>query len=129
MKIKNFLNIVNYVEKGWGFEAWIANSPLYCGKLLCLDKKKKFSWHRHEQKDETFFCVKGKATLYYSSDDCMEDGKFNRKLANKIKLKPGIAFHIPVGMRHQVVAKKKTYLIEVSTEHFDTDSIRLEKGD
>lgn len=129
MKFEEYFNINKVVGKGWGKEIWIANSPLYCGKILIVNGGKKLSWHYHKQKDETFFCLSGSAVLYYSMDDCMEDGKFVRGKAQSIDLIPGVAHHIQVGMRHQVVAEETTYLMEVSTEHFDEDSYRLEKGD
>lgn len=130
MELKDFVGINHFVEKNWGYEAWVANSPLYCGKILCLWKNKKFSWHYHERKDETFFCLAGEGTLYVSEEDCMVDGKFDRSSTTAIHLRPGVAYHIKPLLRHQVVAGDSTlYLMEVSTEHFDWDSIRVEKGD
>jgi mannose-6-phosphate isomerase-like protein (cupin superfamily) len=127
--VLNFSGLKNYVQKGWGYEAWIANSPLYCGKLLHIKQGKKISWHYHDKKDETFFITEGRGLLFYSKDDCMESGKFNSSLAEFIELNPGTTFHIPVGLRHRIMAATDLYVIEVSTEHFDEDSIRLEKGD
>jgi len=46
-----------------------------------------------------------------------------------IVLTPGEKFHIPVGMRHQMVALNDTELFEFSTQHFDSDSYRVIKGD
>jgi quercetin dioxygenase-like cupin family protein len=129
MEFTTFTDINKHVQKGWGYEAWIANGPLYCGKILCLWAGKKLSWHYHNLKDETFFCLDGKAILYYSDDDCMPDGKFDKSLAKQITLVPGMAFHVNIGLRHRVEALETTHLVEVSTEHFDEDSIRLEKGD
>ena len=31
------------VEKGWGYELWVANKPEYCGKLLHFDGSKKIT--------------------------------------------------------------------------------------
>jgi len=59
----------------------------------------------------------------------MENGLFVPSKALKAQLSPGTAHHIRPGVRHQVIATKRTFLMEVSTEHFDEDSIRLEKGD
>ena len=43
-------------------------------------------------------------------------------------LGPGEKFHVPRGMRHQMVALD-TELFEFNTQHFDSDSYRLIKGD
>ena len=128
MEIYNLKNIDNFVEKGWGYEIWVANSPLYCGKILKIDCGKKFSWHHHS-KDETFFCLEGSGTLFHSKHDCMVLGKFRPEMAEQTYLTPGTAHYIKPGTRHQFVAKETTYLTEVSTQHFDQDSIRIEKGD
>ena len=40
-------------------------------------------------------------------------------------LERGDKFHVPVGMRHQMYALEDTELFEFSTEHFDSDSIRV----
>ena len=44
-----------FVDKGWGYEKWIANSDEYCGKLLFIKKNHRCSWHYHILKDETFY--------------------------------------------------------------------------
>lgn len=44
-----------FVEKSWGHEDWIANSPLYCGKDLFIKKGKWLSLHYHKLKTETFY--------------------------------------------------------------------------
>lgn len=130
MELKDFHHIDRVVLKGWGYEVWVSNSPLYCGKVLCFKAGKKLSWHYHEKKDETFFCLHGSATLYYSLDDCMVNGKFDTSRAFAMNLAPGVAFHVTPHMRHQVVAgDSDVYLMEVSTEHFEADSFRLERGD
>jgi len=113
---------IKFVPKGWGFEKWIVNSEKYCGKLLYLVKGKKCSWHYHALKDETFFVQSGKIILYYSFGD-------NIELAEKKVLSRGEKFHIPIGLRHRMYALEDTELFEFSTEHFDSDSIRILNGD
>ena len=61
--------------------------------------------------------------VYYSTGDSLET-------SDKLVLIEGDKFHVPVRLRHQMVQTfKDTELFEFSTEHFDSDSIRLEKGD
>jgi mannose-6-phosphate isomerase-like protein (cupin superfamily) len=54
------------VEKGWGYEEILINSPLYCAKILHINKDKKISWHYHNVKDETFYVENGSVELLYS---------------------------------------------------------------
>ena len=50
-------------------------------------------------------------------------------LADEIILGPGDNFHVYRGLRHQMIALEDTELFEFSTQHFDSDSYRLQKGD
>jgi mannose-6-phosphate isomerase-like protein (cupin superfamily) len=113
---------IKLVPKGWGFEKWIVNKPEYCGKLLYLVKDKKFSWHYHKLKDEVFFVQSGSIVLKFSEGDDIET-------AEEIVLTKGDSFHVPVLLRHQIKAMEDTELFEFSTQHFESDSYRLEKGD
>ena len=110
------------VEKGWGHELWIENKPQYCGKLLFIKKGKKCSWHYHKLKDEVFYLQSGKICLTFGETDNLED-------ATMVYLNPGESFHVPVGLRHQMYAYEDSELFEFSTEHFDSDSHRVIKGD
>ena len=102
---------IKYVSKGWGFEKWIVNCEEYCGKLLYFVKGKKCSWHYHELKDEVFYIHSGKV------------------IVSERTLGPGENFHVFRGLRHQVIALEDTQLYEFSTQHFDSDSHRILKGD
>jgi len=119
----NSSNKLYIVPKGWGFEKWIVNNNKYCGKLLYIIKDRRCSWHYHKIKDETFYVQSGKIILYFS--DIPKDPE----KANKVILGPGDHYHIPVGLIHQMYALEDTELFEFSTQHFDEDSIRLQKGD
>jgi quercetin dioxygenase-like cupin family protein len=50
-------------------------------------------------------------------------------LSNEIILEKGDNFHIYRGLRHQMLALEDTELFEFSTQHFDSDSIRVIPGD
>ena len=113
---------IKFVSKGWGYEKWIANSEKYCGKLLFIAKGKQCSWHYHEKKDEVFYVHKGTLVVYYSWNDDLE-------LAYCVTLGEGDKFHVPTGMKHRMKALQDTEVFEFSTEHFDEDSVRIEKGD
>ena len=49
--------------------------------------------------------------------------------AKEMVLGPGDNFHVYRGLRHQMLALEDTELFEFSTQHFDEDSHRLQKGD
>ena len=113
---------IKIVPKGWGYEKWICNTEEYCGKLLHIIKGKKCSWHYHTLKDETFYLQEGKLLVKYSDNDNLNE-------ATKIILERGDKFHVPTGLKHQMFALKDTELFEFSTQHFDSDSNRIERGD
>jgi len=117
-------NSRKFVPKGWGYEDWIVNKDLYCGKLLFFKKGKRCSWHYHKLKDETFYIHRGELEVKYGwSDEKIGLG------TKTIILKEGDEFHVPVGMRHQMTGLTDVEMFEFSTQHFDEDSIRIEKGD
>lgn len=113
---------IKFVPKGWGFEKWIVNCEKYCGKILFIAKDKKCSWHYHDKKDEVFYVQSGKIRIFYGWTDDIETS------TTKI-LERGDKFHVPIGMRHQMYGLEDTELFEFSTEHFDSDSIRVTPGD
>ena len=113
---------IKFVPKGWGFEKWIVNSEKYCGKLLYFAKGRKCSWHYHKIKDEVFYVQSGKLLVKYSELDDINK-------ADEIVLGPGDNFHVYRGLRHRMIALEDTELFEFSTQHFDSDSYRIIKGD
>jgi mannose-6-phosphate isomerase-like protein (cupin superfamily) len=119
---KNLHIPMKFVKKGWGYEKWIINKDLYCGKLLFFNKGKKCSWHYHIEKDEVFYLQSGKMIVRYSEQDSIEE-------CETIILEPGMNFYIYPGLRHQMEALEDSELFEFSTEHFDEDSYRVIKGD
>ena len=113
---------VKFVSKGWGYEKWIVNCEKYCGKILFLAKGKKCSWHYHRKKDEVFYVQSVAIKIYYGWDD-------NIEMASVAVLERGDKFHVPIRLKHRLVALEDTELFEFSTEHVDEDSYRIEKGD
>ena len=113
---------MKFVKKGWGYEKWIINKPEYCGKLLFFEKGKKCSWHHHLIIDEVFYLQSGKLLVKYPDENDLEN-------AQEIVLEPGENFYVRPGLRHQMIALEESELFEFSTEHFDSDSYRIIKGD
>lgn len=107
------------VEKGWGYELWIHNDEKYCGKLLFFVKGKKCSLHYHKLKHETFYVQSGSLKCKFIDNDIEEN----------IVLNAGDSKEIYQGLIHQMEALEDTVMFEFSTQHFDEDSYRIEKGD
>lgn len=112
---------LNIHTKGWGYENWIVNNGMYCGKLLVFNSGHKCSFHYHKIKHETFYLHKGKMELKYSIFDDIGTSV-------SIILNPGDKFEIPQLMRHQMIALEDSELFEFSTQHFEDDSYRIERG-
>jgi len=113
---------MTYVPKGWGYERWVVNKELYCGKLLYFEKNKKCSFHYHKIKDETFYLQSGRLIVRYSDGDDLD-------VAESTILEPGDNFYIYPGLRHQMEAMEASELFEFSTQDFDEDSYRVVRGD
>ena len=110
------------VPKGWGYELWITNSEKYCGKLLHIVKGRALSWHYHKIKNEVMYVQSGHVRIVYGYDEDIFK-------ADWIELKSGESFHIPVGLIHRIIALETSEVFEFSTQHFDEDSYRIQKGD
>ncbi len=113
-------NKMHFVPKGWGSELWIHNDELYCGKKLVLLKGKRCSLHYHNLKTETFYVQSGRVQMELKYPDGTE---------NTIILETGDSLHLPPGTIHRFTGIEDAEIFEFSTQHFDEDSIRLEKGD
>jgi len=110
-----------YVSKGWGHEEWICNFDKYCGKILVINPNKKCSVHFHIIKDEVLYCDVGSFNIIYYWDDGDESNAYITK---------GMSFHVPPGLKHQMIAGSDgARIIEFSTHHEDSDSIRIVAGD
>jgi len=109
------------VPKGWGEELIIVNNELYCGKLLIFKAGCKFSMHYHLLKDETWYVNSGEFVYKWINTETA-DLEVNL-------LKPGSIVRQKPGQPHQLVALTDGVIFEVSTQHFDSDSYRVWKGD
>lgn len=128
-------NLENYVPKGWGYEKWICNNGLYCGKELFVVGGKRFSLHFHKIKDETFYVLDGEMVLRYQEvppELDLQDElncRWFPSSAEEVVLRRGHIFHVPVLLAHQVIGITDVKFIEFSTHHEDSDSYRIIKGD
>ena len=109
------------IPKGWGEEVIITNNELYCGKLLRFKEGAKFSMHYHLIKDETWYVNKGLFIYRWIDTETAE--------VVEMDLIPGDTVRQRPGQPHQLEALIDGEIFEVSTEHFDSDSYRVWKGD
>ena len=111
------------VPKAWGEEIWIHNDEEYCGKILRFDKKgNMFSMHYHIVKKESWYVQEGQFQFDWIDTEKAEQ--------HTDILNVGDSLTIERGQPHQLTALQPNSIIfEVSTEHFDSDSYRVIKGD
>jgi len=99
------------VKKPWGEENIFADSGLYLGKILTINKGHKLSLQYHTKKHETLYVLSGRCLLEISG--------------HKYRYKPGDVAVIPPGTLHRFCAPRgKVTLIEVSTPHSE-DTVRV----
>lgn len=101
--------------RAWGHEIWIVNGD-YCGKRLLFEAEaEEFSTtlHYHEIKHETMLCVSGAFRIEFDGHDSV-----NLRLGDSVVIPPGVAHRI-------VCLSGDGEIIEFSTRHEDTDSIRI----
>jgi mannose-6-phosphate isomerase-like protein (cupin superfamily) len=108
--------------KGWGREVWIVNNDRYCGKILEIRKGKRCSLHYHKVKTETFFLRAGHLMIRVKESPESE-------VIEEFELAAGECMDVPIGLVHQMLALEDSELFEFSTQHFETDSHRLVRGD
>ncbi|MAR66576.1 MAG: hypothetical protein CL833_04920 [Crocinitomicaceae bacterium] len=121
------------VTKGWGYELWIENNDLYCGKHLHVLPSKWCSVHYHKKKKETFYVIKGELLLEYSTNLNMEYWTWDHfsSLYSPRILREGDSFTLDTMTAHRFTSNLSTPcdFIEFSTHHEDSDSYRIIKGD
>lgn len=108
--------------KGWGREVWIANNALYCGKILEIKKGKRCSLHYHKLKTESFYLRAGRLNVRIKESP-------EALIIEEFELSEGDCMDIVPGLVHQMEAIEDSELFEFSTQHFDSDSHRLIRGD
>ncbi len=108
------LDKVAIVPKLWGYEKWIENNEMYCSKLLYLKKGYQCSLHYHKIKDEMFIVTSGHVRL--EVDDKV------------VYLRTGNFQRIKALTKHRFLGLEESTIIEVSTQHFEDDSYRIEES-
>lgn len=108
---------VRRVEKPWGYELhWVPDSKPYMGKVLHINEGKRLSLQVHDQKQESWLLINGRAKVIW--DD--QGGNLI-----ETELESGKGFSCGVGQRHRLVGITDCEIIEVSTPEIGT-TYRLE---
>ena len=120
MSLEPIIDTVKKYPKGWGKEIWITNNELYCGKILEFNEGAEFSMHYHIKKEETWAVTKGKLLLKYYDLTNAEEKQRTLIVGDTVHLKPCVP--------HKLIALEESSVFEVSTQHFEDDSYRVQKG-
>ncbi len=124
------------VDKGWGFETWVENNNLYCGKFLHVNKDKECSVHYHKDKHETFHILEGEVLFRHwriphklrdKEPEYLE--RYWLGTYTETILREGDTFILPQYLAHQFRGIEDSTIIEFSTTHRDEDSFRIIIGD
>ena len=106
---KKFSNIpyVRRVEKPWGYEIhWTPIDKPYMGKILHINANKRLSLQIHDQKQESWFLIGGRAKAVW--DD-------NSGNLIETELEKGKGYSCLIGQRHRLVGITDCDVVEVST--------------
>src|SRR5260221_12602709 len=95
---------VHIAPKGWGREIWIANNPLYCGKILEIRKGKRCSLHYHKLKTESFYLRVGKLRVRVKKSP-------DSTTTEEFELSEGDCMDVPPGLVHQMEALEDAELL------------------
>lgn len=99
------------VDKPWGREDWLVVGQRIAMKRLVVFAGKRFSLQYHEEKEEAWLFVRGRARV------TIDDRKFEATAGDVIHLRPGTV--------HRVEGIEESEFIEVSTPELD-DVVRIE---
>ena len=116
---KNFSNTpyVKRVEKPWGYELhFVPEDKPYMGKVIHINKGARLSLQIHDQKQESWYIIKGRAKVIWDN---------NKGELIETELENGKGFTTEIGQRHRLVGITDCDILEVSTPEIGT-TYRLE---
>lgn len=108
---------IKRVEKPWGYELHFVPENLpYMGKILHIEAGKRLSLQTHNQKQESWFLMRGQAKIIWDNDR-------GELVETEMEEDQGYTCHI--NQRHRLMAITDCDIIEVSTPERGT-TYRLE---
>jgi len=103
---------VRRVDKPWGYELhWVPADAPYLGKLLHINAGARLSLQAHDQKQESWFVVNGRAAVIWEN----AQGEMI-----ETELQPGVGYSTKIGQKHRLKGLTDTDIIEVSTPEAGT---------
>ena len=105
------------IVKPWGYELhWVEENRPYMGKIIHIDANKRLSLQTHDQKQESWFLIKGRAKIIW------DDVEGNLV---ETEMEKGRGYNCRINQRHRLVGITDCDIIEVSTPEVGT-TFRLE---
>lgn len=103
---------VKRVEKPWGYELhWVPEGLPYMGKILHVNAGETLSLQVHDQKQESYFMMSGRAVLEWQDNT----GKMITT-----EMKAGLGYRTSVGQKHRIRGIADCDVIEASTPEAGT---------
>lgn len=103
---------VKRVEKPWGYELhWVPEDAPYMGKLLHVNEGARLSLQIHDQKQESWFLVKGRAAVVW-------EDRSGQLVETELRL--GMGYSTRIGQKHRLKGLTDCDIIEVSTPELGT---------
>lgn len=95
------------IEKPWGWEIhWVPESTPYMGKVLHINAGARLSLQIHDEKQESWFLIKGRAKVVWEN---------NRGELTETMLAEGVGYSTSIGQKHRLIGVTDCDIIEVST--------------
>jgi mannose-6-phosphate isomerase len=104
---------VRRVEKPWGYELhWVPEDAPYMGKLLHVNEGARLSLQVHDEKQESWMLVTGKAAVIWEN---------NQGELVETELQPGVGYSTKIGQKHRLKGLAGGCdIMEVSTPELGT---------
>ena len=108
---------VRRIEKPWGWEIhWVADNKPYMGKILHINAGMRLSLQKHDEKEESWWLLDGRAALIIENDS----GDLE-----EIEMKRDVGYSCQVNQKHRLKGITDSDIVEVSTQEIGT-TYRLE---
>lgn len=108
---------IKRVEKPWGYELhWVPEGLSYMGKILHIESGKRLSLQIHDQKQESWFVIKGRAKVIWEN---------NQGETTETEMEYGKGYTCNIGQKHRLQGITDCDIVEVSTPEIG-NTYRLE---
>lgn len=103
---------VKKIDKPWGYELhWVPTDAPYLGKIIHINKGARLSLQLHDQKQESWFLMNGRAAVIWEN----QHGELVQT-----EFQPGHGYSTKIGQRHRLLGITDCDVVEVSTPEIGT---------